>query len=399
MYKFILSLGFLKYINSAFPFLILPVVTRILGPEDFALYFLANIWMTALQPFLSLNIQTGQRKLSVENSAKSKAFCMSTFGFLTLMTACLLAIGVISSEFGLISLDKNTVLIVVFATLGVSLNSSLDTYFVTRFRGKSIYIYSLSVSFCVWGGMLALLLTYQTWTARLISQGLVYSVFAFFWFCSVINRAAFFNGFSALIGNIVPMLRIGLPLVIVVLCELSLFHLDKFFSQSVLSSMELAKYVSFFQVAIIPLFFTVALAYGLEPLMLRDKKTSELLRVVVKVLILIVGIFLAVFIFQAPMSFIFVDQKIGIVDATLSILIIACFFKALIVIIVPFYVANGKQRSLVFGYLLGLVAYVPLLYFANNVFGVLGIASAFMAVHILVFCWLAVPLRRFLAVQ
>lgn len=396
MFRFVLSLGLLKSINAVFPLLVLPFVTRILTPEDFALYFLSNVWMTFLQPFLSLNIQTGQRKLSVDGSTSSGGIlCVSTLIFLVSMAVFILIICSITYAFGFALVTKATVFLTIFATLGVSVNSSLDTYFVTRFNTKSIFLYSLFASLSVWGLMIYLLIIFESWTARLVSQGSVYLFLALGWLFISSERWSLACLKEVIVKNIASMLKIGLPLVLVILTELTLLHLDKLFSQNILNSFDLARYVSFFQVAMMPMFATVALSYGLEPHILRGKFSSNMRKQFTKVLVLIGLCFFVTLLFQSLISHFFVNQKTNTFDPILTLLIFACLFKAFIVLLVPFFIAGGQQKKLLYRYLFALIIYVPCLYFFGQSYGSLGIAVAFLVAHAFLFGLLISDLRKF----
>lgn len=393
MFKFIVSLGLLKYINALFPFLVLPFVSRILSPEDFSLYFLTNIYMTVLQPFMSFNIQTGQRKLSVENNSDRQILCTTASIFLVLMASMIFLIGSTTTVIGLLSGDVTIVLLVTVAALGVSLNSSLDTYFVTKMQALNIYLYSIFTSIAVWGGMLYLLVEFETWTARLISQGVVYTLIAISWF--MINRSYMLTNLSReFFTRLTGMLRIGMPLVPVIICDLILLHADKLFAPYVLDAAGLSQYTAFSQVALMPMFFALALSYGLEPIILKEKKGNLLFRGLKKLFILVLFVFLVTLVLQKSITFVFVNQEIEIFNPILSLLIIGYFFKVIVAVCAIFFIAHDLQNALMKRYVVLSAVYLIFILLTLKVLGALQIAVMFLVIHLILLFSLIGPLRK-----
>lgn len=349
--------------------------------------------MTVLQPFMSFNVQTGQRKLSVENNSDRHALCAIASIFLVFMASMIFLIGSVTTVMGLVSGNITIVLLVTAAALGVSLNSSLDTYFVTKMQALNIYLYSISTSIAVWGGMLYLLVEFETWTARLISQGVVYTLIAISWF--VINKSYMLSNLTReFFTRLAGMLRIGMPLVPVIICELILLHADKLFAPYVLDAAGLSQYTAFSQVALMPMFFALALSYGLEPIILKEKKGSQLLRGLKKLFILVLFVFFVTLIFQKLITLVFVNQEIEIFNPVLSLLIIGYFFKVIVAVFAIFFIAHDLQNALMKRYIVLSAVYLIFILLALKVLGALQIAIMFLVIHLILLFSLIGPLRK-----
>ncbi len=87
--KFVHSIGiytFSNVLNSAIPFLLLPILTRYLKPEDYGILSNFNSLINILIPFVSLNLMTSLQVIFVKSRDDLPAYISSGLAFMSLLT-------------------------------------------------------------------------------------------------------------------------------------------------------------------------------------------------------------------------------------------------------------------------------------------------------------------------
>ena len=395
MYRFIGSIAALKYAVSALPFLILPFISRVLTTEEFSLYLLANVFMTIAQPFISFNIQTGQRLHSLQNPGSELANCFSAISFMLFTSVMVLVIVWLLPSNRIVGDFVDIKYLIVFAAVSFSIFASIDSYYVSLLKTKPIIFFSLGSAALVWLMVVVFTHKYESGTARILSQGLIYTLIILMWLGF---KHAKSNQVETLVilANIKEMLSISLPLMPMVVAELAILHVDKLAVVTFLSPADQNIYLSFFQLAIMGLFFTKAINSGFEAMIFKNSDRLSLASLPRKIIYLVCLISLGLFSFQKYGASFFLNISINVFDPILSILIVGFFLKALIVVFMPMYIANGSQVIVLRGYIINLIFYLPLLYFGGTYLGGVGIALAMLMSQLFMVLYLSSSARGLL---
>lgn len=385
--KYVFLISFFKSILAFVPFLLLPMITAKLDIEDFGRYSLAQVVVTILLPFICLNIQTYQRKKSVENLNYRLHYLLTSLVLILFSSTILIVIYLFFSLFFTPpTFSFNEWLIIAFASLSVATLTSVETYFSSTLDYKKIMISLTSTTFFIWGGVYLLIIREGIWLGRLYSQ-LFYglALFGFIIYCIwKIKKAKF----DLLVGSLLDGVKFGFPLAVVALLGLVTLHLDKLIVSKMFDATEIGYYMGISQIASLIMFLSQSLLFALEPLIYK-KPIAKIYKIIILSISLIAFFSMLMFYFRYYLFNLLINQTLGEYSFSFNMLIIANFLKAMCLLIMPFLIKINLHRNLHKSYCLILLLYFAMGLLLADKFGVLGLSISFLIMNLLVLAYLA----------
>jgi|GEM_PF-6793112 O-antigen/teichoic acid export membrane protein len=385
--KYVFLISFFKSILAFVPFLLLPMITAKLDIEDFGRYSLAQVIVTILLPFICLNIQTYQRKKSVENLNDRLHYLLTSLVLIFFSSTILIVMYLVFSLFFTPpTFSYNEWLIIAFASLSVATLTSVETYFSSTLDYKKIMISLTSTTFFIWGGVYLLIIREGIWLGRLYSQ-LFYglALFGFVIYCIwKIKKAKF----DLLVGSLLDGVKFGFPLAVVALLGLVTLHLDKLIVSKMFDATEIGYYMGISQIASLIMFLSQSLLFALEPLIYK-KPIAKIYKIIILTISLIAFFSILMFYFRYYLFNLLINQTLGEYSFSFNMLIIANFLKAMCLLIMPFLIKINLHRNLHKSYCLILLIYFAMGLLLADKFGVLGLSIGFLIMNLLVLAYLA----------
>lgn len=265
----IFSYGFINIINKIVPFLLIPIITRILkNPSDFGVY---NIYTTVVNlgtPLAILGLYDAMfREFFEKSDLNYKYNVVSTAQRIIMISSIIISLGMIftSQYLSTIFFDsKEYYLIFILAGITIFISSNRSPISApTRMQNqRKIYVYSgLISSFSLYG--LALLLIYFGYSYFGLIYASIFSAGALLFFFLARNYRFIFKGkFDFNIAK--ELLKIGLPLLPTFLIYWIYNSVDKIMILSLLDSFQVGIYSIGANVAQISTLIYAAFAGGYQ---------------------------------------------------------------------------------------------------------------------------------------
>lgn len=384
--NYVFLISFFKSSLAFVPFLLMPMITAKLDIEDFGRYSLAQVLVMMLLPFICINIQTYQRKKSVENLNFRLHYLLTSLALVLSSSMIIIVIYLISSLFFALPIFSFWEwLLIAFASLSVATLTSVETYFSSTLNFKKIILWLFSTTFIIWGGVYLLIVLGGWWLGRLYSQAL-YGVIllGFVVYCIRISKKIDFN---LLVVHLFDGIKFGFPLAVVACLGLVTLHLDKLIVSKMFDNTEIGYYMGISQIASLIMFLSQSMLFALEPLIYK-KPIVRIYKILMMTIFSIIAFSLLMFYFRYSLFNLLINQELGEYNYSFVVLIIANFLKALCLLIMPFLIKLSLHRNLHKVYFSILLAYFVMGLLLANEFGMLGLSSSFLIMNLLVLAYL-----------
>lgn len=391
--KFFLFGAIVKVASGILPFAMMPFIIDSLGIEDYGKYGLVNLISMLLLPFACLNIQSYQRKKSVQDPVKkNKYLLISLTTILTLF--CLLCVPVYIG-FDLIDLAGLygvNGLFILFSSSMIAIHTSFETYVTTKLSSKSTVAFAAISQIFIWLGIYLFVVHYHSPYARLIS----FSLLAIF-FLAIGSYRGLLSSHSMPVETskfVKDGIRFSAPLAAISITELLLLHFDKLFVSYYLSGSDIGYYFSISQIASVLMFGFQAVLFPLEPLIYKGARKT----IIVSISLLIFGGIVATGLVYALPQLI-IGLLVGVVPDVyyhaFKFLLLGYFFKGIGLVLMPFLIRDEIHASVLKYLIIATLIYIPAQISVGIGFGVVATSILFLALNLFMFLiLLSLVLRR-----
>ncbi|EKF9802121.1 polysaccharide biosynthesis protein [Vibrio cholerae] len=253
----LISNGFIYFfsniVNSAIPFLLLPILTRILSPEGYGLVTMFTISVSVLSVFIGISINgaISVHYFKLEKEELSK-FISSSLIFLLFSGSFFLILITLLPDyvFNYISVPKNWLLIAAITSImGFVININLVLYQV---RCKAIYFGLFQVLYTLFNSLSSLSILYfynNSWEGRALGIFVSSVIFA------AISMFALFNDgyltFKIRKKHINNLIKFGVPLIPHALSALVLVMIDRVIISGLLGEYSVGIYTVAIQLSMV----------------------------------------------------------------------------------------------------------------------------------------------------
>lgn len=202
-------------INSAIPFLLLPILTRYLSPEDYGVVSMFGVLISFTTPFIGLNIHGAIARMYYEKKEIDiKAYITNSFYILLASTLFVsILFYVFSSEIeGISSLPSDLFWIVILVSVTQFIVKVVLVLWQVQVRPIQYGIYQILFTVLNLGLSLVFIVALKyTWQGRIYAQAVSGAIFAIFGFYVLYKNK--WLKFTFNIGYIMNALRFGVPLI------------------------------------------------------------------------------------------------------------------------------------------------------------------------------------------
>jgi len=381
------------FVNNAIPFLVLPILTRYLAPEQFANVALFSFYLALSNTLAGISVPTVIEKYFFESDKKhiAKLIGNSLMIVLVFSLATMLVIIITYpllrkyfdlSLFWLILIPMTSFAFIVFSMgLTVMRNEKKVMLFGKHQIGNTAINIALSLV------LVAVLL--QGWQGRV--WGIIISYFISALLMYYYLKSNGYISFAISRKFIKSILNVVMPLIpnsiqSIIISQVGIFFMQLYFTKELLGV-----YAVGFQVALAIKFMNSALALSWSPYLYEQlAKINAINRMYITrmFLTLIVVMFMGgvfIILFSGTILRIVASIRYSGANEFVPWLTIGFFFNGLSVFLGPFLIKFEKQRYISIISLLNMIIMILLNIWFVNAFGYIGIAYAFSIIYFLMF--------------
>lgn len=384
---------FSSAINSAIPFLFLPILTRILSPEEYGILAMFQICVSIIVPLVGLNLEGAiARKYYEDENSNFSSFVGAASILSTLSTIFLLLFFFIfSSEISILTKIPETyiVAIVILAYLRFIMLVLLTVFQVKIKPFNYGVIQVLHSALSVGVTMYLLFYLSLTWEARILGQ--IYAAILIAIVSLIILRKNNYISLKIMKSDVKYAISFGGPLIPHAIGSVGLVVIDRFFLTELIGLEATGFFTIAYQLGAVISLITISFNNAFVPWLFENlnKNDFNVNRKIVKITytyfisILAISLFLIVF-FPSIMKII-IGQKFHSIDQYSFLIIIGFSFQGLFFMVTNYlyYVKKTYLQSLISFSIIGIK--IPITYFAIKKFGISGAAWSFLLTYFLFF--------------
>lgn len=384
--KFLLSSSAVKVVTAIVPFILIPFAIEELGIESYGKFVFSNILLTTLLPFVCLNIQTFQRKESVENeSLRVDLLVLSNILVLSLGIFLAISSAVVFSIFDIQKYSLLEVLMISIATCCVGLITSFETYFTTSFSGRKVFLFALWLLVVVWGSTTFIVFYYKEPLARIIGQILAGAILLLI--STVLVRKHLTWDKRNIKERLLVGVKFGIPLAAIALINLLMLHFDKLLISYFYTEQESGFYLAMSQLSMVIMFCFQSSMFAIEPLVFKGI-SKKLLLVILGIVSLMVLASISMIFYSDFLFEVLLRTQETVYKHEFYILIIANLVKGVCLLLMPFLVRVNAHRNTYKAYLILLICYVPIQLLLNSIFNLTGVSVGVLILNLITFVYL-----------
>lgn len=380
-------------INSAIPFLFLPILTRILTPSEYGIIAMFQISVSIVLPLVGLNLEAAiaRKYYDGENSKFSSFVGTSTL----LGTASAIIIGFIfwfysDSLSNLTQIPKEYIIFIVTLAYLRFLMLVLLAIFQVKLKALSYGLFQIIHSALSLSATLYLLFVVAlTWEARIIGQLIAGFIIAIF--SSIILLKNDYIKWTVTKKDINYAVSFGVPLIPHAIGSVGLIVIDRFFLTELIGIDATGIFTIAYQLGAIISIITISFNNAFVPWLFNNLNKNDvfLKRKIVKItyiyFIAIIFISISLIILFPLLLNIFIGQKFHSIDQFSYLIILGFAFQGMFFMVTNYlyYVKKTYLQSLIS---FGIIAIkIPLTYYAITNYGVAGAAWSFFITYTLFF--------------
>ena len=384
---------FSNILNASIPFLLLPILTRVLTPEDYGIVAMFAIFLTLVNAFVGL---------SVHNAINVQYFKLANHEFAEYVTSCILIlitsalivfliVFLVGSHFeGIIGLPYKWMLIAVLV--------SFFQFFVTTIlmiwviTGNALKYGSFQVSQTGINAALSLVFVVVlgfTWDGRLLGQSIVIVLFGLI-SLFLIYKSGYLKYPKNLMVDVKDALRFGLPLIPHSIGAFIIFSTDRVLISNMLDVAAVGVYMVGLQLGQVMGLVADSFNKVYAPWLMKnlsnenmDKKTVVFYSYISMLLLLIAGLTWAIIAsFLLPLL---VGEEFQAASSLIIYMCLGFSVTGLYYLVTNYIFYTGKTKYLAaITFMCGLLN-IPLTYYLVDLHGINGAAIAFLIIQFLFF--------------
>jgi O-antigen/teichoic acid export membrane protein len=396
LFKSASSYGFYSFLNGAIPFLLLPVMTRYLSPNDYGYITMFRVLFSLCLPFIGLNaILSYNRAFFLDQYDKGvymgNVFLLVAMSSLICIPIIIFFRNAIEMAFGFPSSWLWSVIVTAISTIVVQ--CALFSWQVREQpKQYGVYLNSFTLLEAI-TGIIFVVGFKMGWEGRIISRTLVTVCFACFGLAILIYKR--WVKFRVDRYYILHSLRYGIPLLPHSLIEILNTTIDKILISRMISMSDMGVYSAGYQMGTIINFIATAYNQAYYPWLYRKlgKNSKNDKNLIVKTTyIYFVLIFLVVFLFSllSPLLVkVFLGKQFQGAAIFAIWISIGCGFRAQYLVLMNYIYYSEKTYIVSIITTIGMFVNMSLSYFLINKNGAIGAAQASAVMHfiILIITW------------
>ena len=384
---------FSSIINSAIPFIFLPILTRILNPSEYGIIAMFQISVSFILPFVGLNLEAAiARKYYEKTKSKFSSFVGATFVIGTV--SCLIFSLLFWFFSDLISyltqIPSFYIVFIIIVAYFRYIMLILLTIFQVKIKPISYGIIQITHSLLSLSATLYLLfILSMTWESRIIGQ-LIAGLFIVIISIIIISKKRYLS-FDFSKEDFNYAISFGAPLIPHAIASVGLIVVDRFFLTLLINVEATGIFTSAYQLGAIISLITVSFNNAFVPWLFENLNKNKL-AVKIKIvkltymyfLFIIVLCFALIFVFPAVIQ-IFVGEKFYSIKQYSYILILGFGFQGMFFMVTNYlyYIKKTFLQSLISIFII--IIKLPLTYFLIIYFDVVGAAWSFLITYFLFF--------------
>ena len=383
---------FSSIINSAIPFIFLPLLTRILTPSEYGIIAMFNISVSVAYALVGLNLEAAiARKYYEEDSNFS--FFVGTSTILSTISAIILSfVFWYNSEFfsNLTQIPNKYIILIIILAYFRFLMLALLTVF--QVQTKALNYGFLQIFHSIFSISLTLYLLFVielSWEARIVGQliaGFVVAIISLY----ILIKSKYLK-FNVLKNDLNYAISFGVPLIPHAIASVGLIVIDRFFLTKLIGLDATGVFTTGYQLGAIISLFTISFNNAFVPWLFENLNKKDLLinRKIVKLtyvsfaIIIFVSILL-IYLFPYIMK-LFIGEKFHGINAYSYLIILGFTFQGMFFMVTCYlyYAKKTYIQSLIsFGIVL---IKIPLTYYAVTYYGIVGAGWSFLITYALFF--------------
>jgi len=383
---------FSSIINSAIPFIFLPLLTRILTPSEYGIIAMFQISVSVAYALVGLNLEAAiARKYYEEDSEFS--FFVGTSTILSTISAIILSfVFWYNSEFlsNLIQIPNEYIIFIIILAYFRFLMLVLLTVF--QVQSKALFYGFFQILHSIFSVSLTLYLLYVielTWEARIVGQLIAGFVIAILSLLTLIKSKNL--KFKVSKNDLNYAISFGVPLIPHAIASVGLVVIDRYFLTKLIGLEATGVFTSGYQLGAIISLLTISFNNAFVPWLYENLNKNNLLinRKIVKltyvyfVITILVSI-LFIYLFPYIVK-LFIGEKFYGINAYSNLIILGFTFQGMF-IMVTCYLYYAKKTYIQSLISIGIVLIkIPITYYAITYYGVAGAGWSFLITYALFF--------------
>ena len=384
---------FSNVINSAIPFVFLPILTRILSPSEYGIIAMFQISVSIILPFVGLNLEAAISRKYYDGENSKFSLFVGTSTLISSLSALLFTFlfFIFCEPISLLTQIpvKYVIYIVILAYLKFIMLVLL-TIFQVKVKpisyGLVQIIYSaLSLSITLY----LLYVVSLTWESRIIGQLFAAIVIAILSLILLLKRNYIKFKFNK--SDINYAISFGVPLIPHAIATVGLIVIDRFFLTKIVGIDATGVFTTAYQMGAIISLLTVSFNNAYVPWLFENlNKNNHLFKVkIVKLTyVYFLAIILISFIFIYSFPFLmnlFLGKEFHSIDQYSYLIILGFAFQGMFLMVTNYlyYVKKTYIQSLISFFVILLK--IPIAYFAILYYGIVGAAWSFLITYIIFF--------------
>jgi len=232
-------------LNSGVSFALTPLYTRILSINDFGILSVYQVWVTIISIFIGLNIQSSIPNTKVDfDSVIFKNYITNYAKFTFIFSLSILFLSLIFYNYipALVSnSSENLNIYIIINAIGIALFSFYSIYNIHTVNGKSYFLSSIAIIFTLHLISICLILYLESnkFYGKIFANIIVYTIFIGFFYYYYLNKN--FN-LSLSKKHLIYSLPISVPLILHLISNQVIGHIDRIFIDRYLNSESVAIY-------------------------------------------------------------------------------------------------------------------------------------------------------------
>jgi O-antigen/teichoic acid export membrane protein len=232
-------------LNSGISFALTPLYTRILSLSDFGILSVYQVWVTIISIFIGLNIQSSIPNTKVDfNPVMFKTYITNYAKFIFIFSLSIVFLLLVFNNYMpvLVSNSPNNLNIyITINAIGIALFSFYSIYNIHTKNGKSYFFSTIAIIFTLHLLSICFILYLESnkFYGKIYANIIVYMTFMVFFYYYYLNKN---NTFTIPKKYLIYSLPISVPLILHLISNQLIGHIDRVFLDRYLNSESVAVY-------------------------------------------------------------------------------------------------------------------------------------------------------------
>lgn len=374
-----------SFINAAIPFILLPILTRKLTPEDYGIVAMFQLVVSLTYPFIGLNLEGAiARKYYDKDNTDFPAFIGTSFIlFATSLMLIFFIFFIFLYEIHLYTqIPEFWLKYILIVAASQFLTSTLLVLYQIRIQPIKYGIFQITQSIVnISFTLFFVLLLNKTWDGRIEAQLLSGLIFAFLSFFILIKSR--FIKLKIKKSDIVYALKFGIPLIPHALGSILFSAIDRFFLTNLIGLEETGNYSVSYQLGAIIGMITISVNNAFVPWLFENlnKNSIEIKKYIVKwtylyfiALLLIASLLLILLPFVIN---IFVGKSFKTLDTYTTLIVLGFVFQGMYYMVTNYITYVNKTYLLAIITISIALIKIPITYYSITWFGAFGASLSY----------------------